>query len=300
MGNILVIGSLNMDVTIFSDRAPAPGETIKGNGFLLSPGGKGANQAIAASRLGANVTMFGRVGDDSFGKALIGYQRENGVDTRHIRRLEGVSTGIASIFVCGGANYIILAPGANDHITPLDIDEAAPLIAKSDALLLQMEIPKDAVAHAIGIAKAKGTRIFFDPAPALPLEKALLSGIDYLMPNETEAASLLGWPNFSPESAGLAVEAFCALGVKHPVITLGDAGVAYWDGSRCVFAPSFPARAVDTTAAGDTFTGALACAVVKGEPLDRAVAFAQRAASICVTRKGASEAIPTLEEVLAQ
>lgn len=297
MGKILVVGSLNMDMTVFTDRLPASGETLQGAGFLLSPGGKGANQSIAAAKLGAQVTLFGRVGDDVFGRTLVETQALNGVDTRLIRQTPGIPTGVASITVCEGNNSIIVVSGANAHVSVADVDALSGAIADSDALLLQMEVPMEAVRHAIGLAKAHGTTIFFNPAPAQRLDAALLQGVDFLLPNESETAILLGWPGFELARAEEALRAFARAGVKHPIITLGSAGVAYlWEGA-CVIEPPLPVDPIDTTAAGDTFAGALACAVVGGRPLCEAITFAQRAAALCVTRKGACNAIPTLDEV---
>lgn len=299
MPDILVIGSMNMDMTVFSPRLPISGETMSGDSFLLSPGGKGANQAIAASRLGSRTTMLGRVGEDAFGDILIKCQKDNGVTTDRIARTSGVSTGVASITVVDGANSIIVVGGANDRVRKADIDDAEDVIARSDAVLMQLEIPLETVAYAAACAKKHQTKVFLNPAPARPIDENLLRCADYLVPNEHEAAMLLSLPRVTAENAGDALLAFRAMGVATPIITLGSAGVAYLDGDRCVVAPCHKVRAVDTTAAGDTFIGALATAVTGGMALREAIDFAQRASAICVTRRGASAAIPTADEVRA-
>lgn len=299
MSTILVIGSMNMDMTVFASRLPISGETLSGDGFLLSPGGKGANQAIAASRLGGETSMLGRVGEDAFGDLLIQCQTENGVRTDLVKRTPDVSTGVASISVVDGANIIIVVGGANDCVSNKDIDDCEQRIAQSDAVLIQLEIPMETVAYAIQCAKKHHTKVFFNPAPAKKMEEALLKGIDFLVPNEHEAAMLLDIPRVTVENVEYALRAFRARGVVTPLITLGSAGVALLDGEECILAPCHPVHAVDTTAAGDTFIGALAVAVTGGMALRDAVDFAQRASAICVTRKGASAAIPTRDEVLA-
>ncbi len=299
MPKILVIGSINMDMTVFAPRLPISGETLRGDSFLLSPGGKGANQAIAAARLGGATTMLGRVGDDAFGTILTDYQRDNGIDTRLILKTDGVSTGVASISVCDGANSILVVGGANDCVSKEDIDACEAAIADSDAVLMQLEIPLDTVLYAIECAQKHHTRVFLNPAPAQKIDEKLLRGVDYLIPNEHEAALLLGLPRVTADTAEDALRAFRVCGVVTPLITLGSAGVAFLDGEEYVQAPCHKVKAVDTTAAGDTFIGALASAVTGGMPLREAVDFAQRASAICVTRKGASAAIPTAEEVKA-
>ncbi len=296
MGKILVVGSINMDVTIFTDRMPSQGETITGTKFLLSPGGKGANQAVAAARMEAATTMYGCVGDDVFGHELLRSLGADGVDTRAVKALNGVSTGVASITVCGGDNRIILSAGANARVglEPW----LKKLIEASDALLLQLEIPLETVFAAIDIAHKKGRKVFLTPAPAAALPEELYEKVDYLLPNEGESSALLGRDIAGEQDVYWALNRFRALGVAEPVITLGERGVGlFLDGEPRIL-PAYRVQSVDTTAAGDTFTGALASAIVDGMALSEAVDFAQRAAAICVTRPGAQNAIPTREEVL--
>ncbi len=296
MGKILVVGSINMDVTIFAGRIPSAGETITGTGFLLSPGGKGANQAVAAARMDAETTMYGCVGDDVFGHELLRSLGANGVDTRAVRTLDGVSTGVASITVCGGDNRIILHAGANASVGFEPSLE--PLIEASDALLLQLEIPLETVLAVINAAHKKGRMIFLTPAPAAALPEELYAKVDYLLPNEGESSALLGREVVGEQDVYWALNRFRALGVAEPVITLGERGVALFLDGQPRILPAYRVKSVDTTAAGDTFTGALASSVIGGMALAEAVDFAQRAAAICVTRPGAQNAIPTREEVL--
>ena len=295
MGKILVVGSINMDVTIFTGRMPSRGETIAGTGFLLSPGGKGANQAVAAARMEAATAMYGCVGADVFGHELLRSLGADGVDTRAVRALDGVSTGVASITVCDGDNRIILHAGANARVGV----EASlePLIEACDALLLQLEIPLETVFSAIGMAHGKGKRVFLTPAPAAALPEELYAKVEYLVPNEGESSALLKREIVSDQDVSWALERFRALGVAQPVITLGERGVGLFVEGKPLILPAYRVRSVDTTAAGDTFTGALASAIVDGMALIEAVDFAQRAAAICVTRPGAQNAIPTREEV---
>ena len=296
MGKILVVGSINMDMTIFTNRIPSAGETIAGTGFLLSPGGKGANQAVAAARMDAETAMYGCVGDDVFGHELTRSLGANGVGIRAVRELNGVSTGVASITVCNGDNRIILHAGANARV---DLElPLGPLIEESDALLLQLEIPLETVFAAIDIAHGMGKPVFLTPAPAAALPKELYAKIDYLLPNEGESSALLGRGIVSDEDVCWALNQFRALGVAKPVITLGERGVGLFLEGEPRILPAYRVQSVDTTAAGDTFTGALASAIVNGMELNEAVDFAQRAAAICVTRPGAQNAIPTREEVL--
>jgi ribokinase len=296
MGKILVVGSINMDMTIFTNRIPSAGETITGTGFLLSPGGKGANQAVAAARMDAETTMYGCVGDDVFGHELMHSLGTNGVNIRSVRALNGVSTGVASITVCGGDNRIILHAGANARVGLEPLLES--LIEESDALVVQLEIPLETVFAAIDIAHGLNKRVFLTPAPAVALPEKLYAKIDYLLPNEGESSALLGRDIISDQDVFWALNQFRVLGVAEPVITLGERGVGLFLDGKPRILPAYRVQSVDTTAAGDTFTGALASAIVDGMALIEAVDFAERAAAICVTRPGAQNAIPTREEVL--
>lgn len=297
MSKLLVIGSINMDVTIFSARMPVAGETISGTGFLLSPGGKGANQAVAAARMGCRTAMVGCVGDDLFGHELVRSLTGHGIDTAPIEALPGVSTGVASITVVDGDNRIILHDGANGRVRCGEGTER--LIEASDAVMMQLEIPLHAVLESVDVAHRLGKSVFLTPAPAVPLPEALFGKIDYLLPNESESSLLLGRELASDGDILWALARFRALGVKEPVITLGERGVGCYIGGEPKIVRGYRVKPVDTTAAGDTFTGALAACVLRGMPMADAVDFAQRAAAISCTRKGAQNSVPTREEVLA-
>lgn len=297
MSEVLVIGSLNMDMTLYVDRFPQIGETLPCQRMLTAPGGKGANQALAASRLGSSVRMAGCVGRDAYGSALIDELKRGGVDTALIRQLDNAPTGVAAITVCDGANMILINAGANAEITPEDIDAMEPEIAAASAIILQLEIPLPAVIRAAEVARRHGCLVALNPAPYRELPPKLLRLADYLIPNETETMAMLKWDHLDESNVGEALQNILALGVAYPVITLGDKGVAYLHEGRVCLDPSNKVDAVDTTAAGDTFIGGLITARLAGKPLPDAVSFAQRASAYCVAHAGAQPSIPTLEEV---
>ncbi|WP_432863862.1 ribokinase [Microbispora rosea] len=295
---ISVFGSANMDLVAYVAQAPKPGETITGREFRTIPGGKGANQAIAAARAGADVAFLGAVGDDAFGPGLRAALAEAGVDTAGLRVVPGPS-GVAHIVVQdGGDNSIIVVPGANGAVTgPAGRD--ADVIARSGALLLQLELPMDAVVAAARISRAavshavaSRAEVILTPAPAASLPAELLEAVDLIVPNEHEAAALTG-----RDDPGDALEALLDL-VPEAVVTLGVRGVLYGsrDGTR-LHEPAVPVRAVDTTAAGDTFAGALAVARTEGAAPARALRFASAAAALSVQREGASTSMPHRHEI---
>ncbi|GIH61328.1 ribokinase [Microbispora siamensis] len=290
---ISVFGSANMDLVAYVAQAPKPGETITGREFRTIPGGKGANQAIAAARAGADVAFLGAVGDDAFGPGLRAALAEAGVDTAGLRVVSGPS-GVAHIVVQdGGDNSIIVVPGANGVVTgPAGRD--AEVIARSGALLLQLELPMDAVVAAAQVPRAAMSRaeVILTPAPAVPLPAELLEAVDLIVPNEHEAAALTGRDD--PRDA---LEALLDL-VPEAVVTLGARGVLYGsrDGAR-LHEAAVPVRAVDTTAAGDTFAGALAVARTEGADPARALRFASAAAALSVQREGASTSMPHRHEI---
>jgi len=294
MPNICVAGSLNMDLCVETPRVPVLGETILGGGFFTSPGGKGANQAVAAARLGADVAMLGRVGDDAFGARLAENLRANGVDTSHVRAAGDAPTGVAVILLQEGDNYIVVAPGANARLTPEDVTAMEAAVAASDALVLQLEIPLAAARRAMELARIHGVTVLLNPAPAQTLPPDFLALADILTPNETECEILTGLADAREGATALA-----GMGVPRVVVTLGGKGVLYTEGGRVVHRPALPVRAVDTTAAGDCFTGALAVSLAGGAGFAQAVDFAQAAAALAVTRKGAQASLPTLAEVRA-
>jgi ribokinase len=292
---IVVIGSINMDLVLRVPRMPLPGETLTGGAFQTSPGGKGANQAVACARLGTQpVAMIGCLGMDAFGQALRAALVADGVDVSHVTALPGVASGIASILVdANGQNSIVIAGGANELLTPAHIDAALPLLARASIVVLQLETPLATVAHAVTLAHRLGKTVVLNPAPAASLPAALLALVDYLVPNEIEAAMLLG-ADAEPEDQAAALQ---TLGCRNVLVTLGAKGVhAAFDSSSRAF-PAHAVAAVDTTAAGDTFIGGFVAALASGADPADAIALGQRAAAIGVTRPGAQLSIPFLHEL---
>jgi ribokinase len=300
-GAIVVVGSLNMDLVVRCP-IPRPGQTVAGGDLREVPGGKGANQAVAAARLAAGrcpVRMVGRVGDDAFGDRLVRQLDEDGVDADHVGRLAGVPSGTAVILVDdGGENAIVVSPGANGRLAPADV----PDLAGAAVVLLQLEVPAETVAAAIG--RARGAWVILDPAPVpaggtLP---AALYGVDLITPNQTEAEALTGVPVASADDAGRAAAVLVDRGAKRVVVKLGAGGCAVserTDGGRIVttHVPGFAVTAVDTTAAGDSFNGALAVALAEGMGLLEAARFANAAGALAATRPGAQSSLPTRAEV---
>ncbi|MFD9033025.1 ribokinase [Streptomyces sp. NPDC059567] len=291
MTSIVVLGSTNMDLVAFVPKAPARGETVTGREFRTIPGGKGANQAVAAARAGADVSMIGAVGADDFGARLRAALEGSGVDTDLLRTAEGPS-GTAHIVVDDeGGNAIVVVPGANGTVTSLDHGDEA-LIATADALLLQLELPLSVVTEGAATARRLGVRTVLTPAPAQPLPPELLAVTDLLVPNEHEAAALTGIAD--PHAAAAALLTL----VPEVVITLGAAGSLHAARDSEAFTVSAPrVRAVDTTAAGDTFVGALAVALGEGRAVREALAWASSAAALSVQREGASSSMPYRSEI---
>jgi ribokinase len=296
---IVVVGSLNMDFVVQMKQLPARGETLTGWGFQMLPGGKGANQACAAGRLGGSTQMVGRVGRDVFADQQRASLASAGVDTTHVLTTEGEATGVALIFVEGGGqNMIVIASGANGKLAPEDL-HAASEVFKTGYLLLQLETPLETVEAAAALGRSQGMVTILDPAPARPLPESLLSQVDLLTPNETEALVLLGRPARDidvTEADGLA----CALlnrGPRQVVIKLGAKGVWWRDNQSGRHFPAPRVEAVDATAAGDTFNGALAVALAEGLTMENAIPFANCAAALSVTRLGAQASIPTRQEL---
>lgn len=294
---IVVIGSVNMDMVMQTHRIPHIGETINGKKFFLAAGGKGANQAVACSRMGAETWMLAKVGDDLFGKSLTTSLSEYGVQTDYIDVESGVTSGVAVITVCGGDNSIILDSGANGKVMPDFVRRYEKELLAADAVLLQLEIPLETVEEAIRLVKGK-VPIFLNPAPALSLHADMLKGVDYFTPNEIESEHYTGLAIRTIDDAFDALDVLRTQGIRYPIITLGEKGVVYYNGTDKVHKEGHIVQAVDTTAAGDTFTGTLAAMICAGKPMDEAVDIAQLASSIAVTRAGAQPSIPTLEEVL--
>lgn len=294
---ILVIGSSNTDMTIKSDNLPLPGQTILGGRFVMGPGGKGANQAVAAKRLGGNVEFICKVGHDIFGKsAADGYKKE-GIDISHILYSTEPS-GVALILVDKtGENVISVAPGANGDLSVEDIESIANVIKEADYLILQLEIPTDAVIRAAKIAHEAGVYVILNPAPACKLPNELFQYISLITPNQTETELMTGVKLINEQSFITAVENFNRMGVKDVIITLGSKGsLVCYDGKN-EFVPAIKVDAVDATAAGDTFCGAVCVALSQGKNLKEAAVFATKAASLTVQKMGAQDSIPSITDI---
>ncbi len=298
--SIVVVGSSNTDMIIQLDRIPKPGETLLGGDFASAAGGKGANQAVAAARSGGNVSFIARVGNDMFGtQAIAGFKRD-GIDIDHVIVDKSAPSGVAMIFVAkDGENSIAVAGGANARLSPADVRKGAKTIRSADMLVAQLETPLETIEAAAGIAAKAGVRFILNPAPACPLPDSLLNLVSFLTPNETEAELLTGIKVADKAGASKAAAALRARGVETVIITLGSRGALLADADGEQFIPGFKVKAVDTTAAGDTFNGALAVALAEGMTSAAAVRFANAAAAISVTRAGAPASAPTRKEILA-
>ena len=291
---ICVLGSLNMDLVVRPQRLPAPGETLLADSFQTFPGGKGANQAVAAARLGAQVAMIGRVGDDAFGRALRRELERHGVDTAQVRSIEGVPSGVALITVeANGENTIVVVPGANQHLDPGEIDAAGGMlvsIGDASSVIAQLEVPVVLVDQAARAANAAGATFVLNAAPALPLSDSLLRRVDVLIVNRSEAAVLVG----SPVTASVEelADELLRRGPKLVVVTLGAQGAFARAGSDLVYQDVFSVPAVDAVAAGDAFVGALVVALDERRPLAEALRFACAAGALATTREGAQPSLP--------
>lgn len=295
--DLLVVGSANADLVIGVDRRPAAGETVLGSDLITHPGGKGANQAIAAARLGARTAVLARVGDDAHGSLLSGSLREAGVDTTGLLT-GGAPTGVALITVDpSGDNSIVVSPGANAQLSPEDVRAAGGLLAAARVVSLQLEIPLRTVAAVVSAVGTTHTRVVLNPSPPSPLPADVLAASDPLVVNEHEARFLLG--DAAGESPEDWASSLLALGPRSVVVTLGAAGALVAAPDGAVRVPSMRVRAVDTTGAGDAFTGALAWRLGVGDDLETAVRFAVRVGAAAVTKAGAQDSYPTLEEVAA-
>lgn len=297
--NIIVVGSTNMDMVVKTSHIPAHGETVLGGSFFMNPGGKGANQAVAVARLGGNAIFISKVGNDVFGKQSFQLFEEEGINTKYIISDSELPSGVALITVDeNGENSIVVAPGANANLLPYDVEPAITESQNAGVILLQLEIPIRTVKHAVQKASAYSITVIVNPAPAAALSQELLSHIDIITPNSTEASRLSGIDVTDMETAKQAALEIKKLGVKNVVITMGSLGALVLEDEVLTIVPAVKVQAVDTTAAGDVFNGALAVALSEKKELVKAVSFACEAAAISVTKLGAQSSIPYRNEVI--
>ena len=297
---ILSLGGINMDLVTFSERLPADGETVVGERFVTYPGGKGANQAVAAARMGARSVMIGRVGDDVFGPQLTDLLQEAGVETGAVGISSETNSGIAVISVGeGGQNRIVQALGANDTCGDAEYDAVAALLPLASALMLQLEVSIDLSIRVAGLAASQGVPVILDPGPVRPVPAEFYRHVSIITPNETEAEALVGYPVTDMPTAANAADELLARGVGAAVIKMGSQG-AYWaDGIGTGKVPPFAVTAIDTVAAGDAFNGALAVALAEGHPLETAVRWGCAAGALSVMRVGAQDSMPERDAVMA-
>jgi ribokinase len=298
--DVLVVGSLNIDLVVHAPRLPQPGETLTGDGFATDPGGKGANQAVAAARIGARVAMLGWIGNDEHGRRLLAALRREGIDASSVGVDEALPTGVAFIMVArDGENSIVVVPGANHGLRPRHVDEAAARLRAARVVVAQLETPQATVFHALDMARRAGAISLLNAAPAAVLAARQLESVQWLVVNEGEARVLLGKPVGDVAQARAAALALRALGPPDVVITLGANGLVHASADGVVHHTTAAVTAVDSTGAGDTFVGVLAAALAQGWPAAEALRWGQAAASMAVTRRGAQAAMPTRAEVAA-
>lgn len=295
---ILVVGSSNTDMVIKAAHLPRPGETILGGTFFMNPGGKGANQAVAIARLGGPVTFICKTGSDIFGHQSQQLFEEEGINTSYVFSDSGNPSGVALITVDEKAeNCIVVASGANANLLQSDLEKAEEAIERADLVLMQLEVPMETVCFVADIAWQKGKKVILNPAPAHPLPVDLLRHLYLITPNETEAEMITGVKITDESSAGEAARALSGMGVQHVIITLGSKGALIYSNGKAEMVPALKVEAVDTTAAGDVFNGALTVALSEGRSLKEAARFACKASAISVTRVGAQSSAPYRNEV---
>ena len=297
MKNICVIGSLNMDLVVNVDTMPKPGQTIIGSNFKEVPGGKGANQAVAMARLNGNVSMIGKVGEDGFGQTLINSLKNDNVDTTYIHTTNG-ATGVALITVDKNAqNSIVVSPGANFEVKEDDIDNNIEAIKYSDIVVLQLETPLNTIKYALNKSKELNKYTILNPAPAVKLDDEIIKNVDLLTPNETELEIISGVSIETEEDIQKAAQIMIEKGVKELIVTLGSKGSLYINKEKSMFKKAYKVEAVDTTAAGDSYTGALAVALSQDKNIEDAMDFASKVGALSVLKEGAQSSLPTLEDV---
>jgi len=295
---ILIVGSCNTDMVIKTDRFPLPGETIIGGEFFMNPGGKGANQAVASQRFEGEVIFIGKIGDDIFGQNSLGLMQSEGIDVRYLSQDLKSPSGVALITVdSSGENSIVVAPGSNGNLSPSDFDEALSELDDVSVILLQLEIPLETVEHIVGLAHKLDKQIILNPAPGRELPDSILQNTTIITPNETEAEILTGVKVTDMATAKEAAESLRARGVHEVIITMGSEGAFVLSDSYTGMVHTPPVVVQDTTAAGDTFNGALAVGLTEKKSLFEAVELACKAASISVTRMGAQASIPYRKEL---
>lgn len=298
MKNICVIGSLNMDLVVNVDAMPKPGQTIIGSNFKEVPGGKGANQAVAMARLNGNVSMIGKVGEDGFGQTLINSLKNDKVDTTYIQTAKG-ATGVALITVDKNAqNSIVVSPGANFEVKEEDLDNNIEAIKNSDIVVLQLETPLNTIKYALNKAKELNKYTILNPAPAVKLDDEIIKNVDLLTPNETELEIISGVSIETEEDIQKAAQIMIEKGVKELIVTLGSKGSLYINKEKSMFKKAYKVEAVDTTAAGDSYTGALAVALSQDKGIEDAMDFASKVGALSVLKEGAQSSLPTLEDVI--
>jgi ribokinase len=297
--SVIVLGSINIDIVAKVNRLPMAGETVHGSDFFTTAGGKGANQAVAAARLGVETYLVGRVGSDRFGQELLTSLRDASVQTEHVIVDDRAPSGTAVIFVDHhGENQIAIVAGANGNVGEQDVESMSKLLPQAKALLMQLEIPLSTVELATAIARQQKVPIILDPAPARQdIPAQLYASIDIITPNETEASQLLGMSVHNPETARCAAITLREKGVGTAIVKLGSQGVVCATASETFFMPAFPVKAIDTVAAGDAFNGALAAAISNGLSIKQAVVWGAAAGALCATKSGAQTAIPNLDQL---